>query len=104
MQSGYCSGSMTVVETNFTMNKVSIIKRNGKKEKYDPEKIRRVLTVANFPNEKMDILLDAVSDWVQAQNKSELSSLVLRDQIQRLLNKYHKPTADLYEWYQKTKE
>lgn len=83
---------------------ISVIKRDGKKERYNPDKIIQVAEAAGLEVEKAVKLAQSINEWVSGLKKTKITSLELRDQVQKFLRGLNPRVADLYQWYQKTKE
>jgi transcriptional regulator NrdR family protein len=83
---------------------IQVIKRNGSKELFDPEKIDRVVVAAGLSPDKATTLVKNISDWVTNQKSGEISSLLLRDKVIEELEKSDEYAANMFAWYQKTKE
>ena len=85
-------------------HRITITKRDGKKEAYDPNKIIQVAEAAGLDTHLAVQLAQAISDWLSGLKKSHVSSLDLRDRIQKDLHRLSPHVSDLYRWYQKTKD
>jgi len=82
---------------------IQIIKRDGSKEPFYPWKIQRVVMAAGLDPEQSNKCTNAVTDWVMNLNKKELPSLELRDKVHEELKRIDQYSANMFEWYQKTK-
>lgn len=82
---------------------ILVIKRDGSREPFDPRKIARVVVAAGLRQEQAENLSRQVDTWAQSQTEAELSSLVIRDRVLSLLREVDESAANLYAWYQKTK-
>lgn len=82
----------------------TIIKRDGQKERYSPEKISRVAKAAGLSNEKTHQLVKDINEWITSNDKKELTSIELRDHVVMELTKLDTYAANMFIWYQKTKE
>lgn len=81
-----------------------VIKRDGSREDFLPEKIARVVKAAGLEPKKTAALVNTVNDWAMAQPKAEISSLEIRDKVLAELKKTDTSVANLFAWYQKTKD
>lgn len=84
--------------------KIEVIKRDGSKEKYSPEKIERVVKAAGLSESKTHTLVNELNTWIQTLNTNEIESLQIRDKVTEELKKLDEYSANMYMWYQKTKE
>ena len=86
------------------MMKITVIKRDGSTEAYDRHKMVRVVQAAGLNSSQAEELAEAVDSWIHNENLITLTSLQIRDKVLEELKRIHKPSADLYAWYQQTKE
>lgn len=80
-----------------------IIKRDGKAENYDPEKIVKVVMAAGLDLAPAQKLAAEVTSWIKKSGFQKLTSIELRDFIAEKLNKYDESAAKMFIWYQTTK-
>ena len=85
------------------MKEIQIVKRNGVKEGYDPQKIKRVAIAAGLPEIDAEKLAINVSKWMFEQRKREFNSVEIRDRMLIELEKVDKNIANVFRWYQKTR-
>jgi 2-phosphoglycerate kinase len=90
------------VKDNF--NQIIINKRDGTKEAYDPDKIIQVAEAAGLEVPLAVKLAQQINEWISGQKQNRFTSLQIRDQIQKVLYTLNPHVADLYRWYQKTKD
>lgn len=83
---------------------VMVVKRGGSKEPFDPEKISRVVAAAGLRPVEASELAEGVARWVELQDKSEITSIEIRDRVFRELEKVDKYASGLYAWYQNLKD
>lgn len=83
---------------------IQVIKRNGSKEAFDAEKIDRVVVASGLSPDKATILVKNIADWVTNLKSGEISSLLLRDKVIEELKKLDPYAANMFAWYQKTKD
>jgi transcriptional regulator NrdR family protein len=81
---------------------MKVVKRNGSIEDFDPAKIERVVIAAGLSPEKALELSQKVSDSFSGQN--EVSSIEIRDEVLFALKEMDQYAANMFDWYQKTKE
>jgi transcriptional regulator NrdR family protein len=81
-----------------------VIKRDGSIEDFLPEKIARVVKAAGLEPKKARALVNTLNDWAVASPKEEISSLEIRDKVLTELKKTDTSVANLFAWYQKTKD
>ena len=81
-----------------------VVKRDGSKEAFDPEKIDRVAVAAGLTPDQSTELVNHIGEWLKNQNVPSISSLTLRDKVIEELTKVDSYAANMFTWYQKTKE
>lgn len=81
-----------------------VIKRDGSEEPFEKHKLIRVVRAAGLTEKDAYRLVNIVADWIQSYHSASVSSLLIRDKALIELRKTHLPAANLYEWYQQTKE
>ncbi|MCR4263470.1 MAG: ATP cone domain-containing protein [Candidatus Roizmanbacteria bacterium] len=86
------------------MKKYIVIKRDGSKEIFSEAKIARVMGAAGLTSEQTKQVVNQVNEWLTKQGQKEITSLSIRDVLLTILPEINKPVADLFTWYQKTKE
>lgn len=86
------------------MEKIVVTKRNGSKEPFDLKKIARVMGAAGLTSEQTDDIVNQITHWITVSNKTEITSVEIRDQLLSLLPRVNKSSADMFAWYEKTKE
>ena len=82
----------------------NVKKRDGSSETYEEDKIIRVVTTAGLAADKARDLGAAVTAWVNSLPDTHISSLKIRDKVLELLTAANANAADLYRWYETTKE
>jgi len=83
---------------------LTVIKRDGSTEPFDPEKIARVVLVAGLEPEQATRLSELVQNWAASLNRPLVTSLEIRDEVVRQLRLINDYVAGLFVWYQKTKD
>lgn len=86
------------------MEKYIVTKRNGSKEIYSEAKIARVMGAAGLTSEQTKLVVSRVNAWLSSLTDKEVTSLAIRDKLLEILPEINKPAADLFRWYQKTKD
>lgn len=81
-----------------------VIKRDGSEEPFEKHKLFRVVRAAGLQEKDAHQLTDIIADWIKAHHPHSVSSLLIRDKTLIEMRKIHLPAANLYEWYQQTKE
>ncbi len=83
------------------MTGMKVIKRDGSTEDFKPEKIARVVKAAGLDEQDSENLAQKV---LMAFEGQEVSSLEIRDHVLDELENTDKYAADMYRWYQETKD
>ena len=83
---------------------INIIKRDGTKEPYKSSNITRVIKAAGLNNDEAAKVTENITSWIISLSKNEISSLQIRDQVLQELKKVKEDAANLFAWYQSTKE
>ena len=83
---------------------IKVIKRDGSTEYFSSDKIVKVVKAAGLEEEQAKALAENVNKWVIDLKKESISSLEIRDKVLEELEKVNKSVADLFRWYQKTKD
>lgn len=86
------------------MDEIQVIKRDGSVEDFEVEKIIRVVKAAGLSSADAEELGSHMEKWAIEQNKEEISSLEIRDKVVELMHDYDEMAADLFVWYEKTKD
>lgn len=79
-------------------------KRDGSIESYEKMKVARVVTSAGLNAEQAQLLSTNITLWIQNTPEDTVSSLEIRDKVLELLSQMNEDAANLYSWYQKSKE
>ncbi len=80
-----------------------VIKRDGSIQDYDEIKIERVVKAAGLNDGQAKDLASKVSDWVKTQD-NEITSLQIRDRVIVEIQKVDRTAANLFIWYEKTRD
>lgn len=81
-----------------------VIKRDGSIEKFSVINIARVVQAAGLTPDQAKAFAEKMARWAKEQNAPSLTSLQIRDKVLEELRLVNQHAADLYEWYQQTKE
>lgn len=84
--------------------KAIVSKRDGSKEKYSEDKISRVAIAAGLLPDQAQRVAAKITKWVKKSQPGEVTTLQIRDRLIEELKKIDKSTAELFIWYEKTKE
>lgn len=83
---------------------IKVVKRDGKIEKYNPEKIIRVVMAAGLTKAQAQELAKKVTSWVKLLKDKSIPSLRIRDKVIQEIQKSDKYSANAFIWYQKIKD
>jgi len=83
---------------------VKVIKRDGTEDKYDPEKVERVVKASGLDEENSKKLSSLITNWIKDQKFTHLTSLQIRDRVVMEIQKMDKAAAHKYIWYEKYKD
>jgi transcriptional regulator NrdR family protein len=83
------------------MTGMKVVKRDGSTEEFKLEKIARVVKAAGLDEQDSENLAQRVSRVVEGQ---EVSSLEIRDHVLDELKNTNEYAANMYRWYQETKD
>ncbi|OGM20118.1 hypothetical protein A2714_00970 [Candidatus Woesebacteria bacterium RIFCSPHIGHO2_01_FULL_38_9] len=85
-------------------NTIKVVKRNGKVEDYNQEKIVRVLKVSGLTEDEAKKLASSVTTWLNESKKDKVTSLQIRDKVVVEIQKVNKVAADKYISYERYKD
>lgn len=80
---------------------VKVIKRDGKIEDFNEDKLKRIAVTTGISEEKAEEIAAKIRTW--AQEKKEVRSTEIREFFSNELRHIRPYSADLYDWYQKIK-
>ncbi|HKC05149.1 MAG TPA: ATP cone domain-containing protein [Patescibacteria group bacterium] len=83
--------------------KTEVIKRDGTIEKYDEGHVTKVAVACGLKPEEAQALAESVTIWIKDNSLSKVTSLQIRDIFLEDLKKINKSAADLFLWYEETK-
>lgn len=84
--------------------KYKVLKRDESIEKFDIEKIRRVVMAAGLNKDQAEQLKKNIDTWLISQKKDIIPSKKIRDEVYKELKKIKSYSANLFLWYEKSKE
>ncbi len=84
--------------------KILVSKRDGTVEPFAPEKIKKVVRAAGLDENQANTLVANVLRWAQTHDDQTITSLVIRDRVLHELKIIDEYAANMFAWYQKTKE
>lgn len=82
----------------------TVIKRDGSEQAFEKDKIARVVQAAGLRADQAKDLAEKVDDWMQKQSEEKINSIQIRDEVLNQLRQMDEYAANMFEWYQKTKE
>ncbi len=82
---------------------IKVKKRDGSFEIFEPKKIAKVVHAAGLNEIQSHKLSKTVSSWAHNFKKEEITSLEVRNKVLEELRKVNQSAANLFQWYQKTK-
>lgn len=85
-------------------NETMVVKRNGNREPFDPEKITKVISAAGVRPVEASEISENIARWVEGLRAKEVSSIAIRDQVFKELENVDKYASGLYVWYQNLKD
>lgn len=83
---------------------LEVIKKDGRLEDFDPDKIARVVTAAGLKPEEGFALALNVDRWAKSQGKTQITTLEIRNKVIEELKKTNEQTANFFMWYEKGKD
>lgn len=81
-----------------------VVKRDKSIEKFETAKLAKVMNAAGVDATKAQELACVVEKYFEDTNKEKITSLQIRDKVLECLREHDQYAANLFEWYQKTKE
>ena len=83
---------------------LKVVKRDGREEEFDPDKIARVVTSSGLkPQEGLELAL-SVDRWAKSLNKEQVTTMEIRDRVIEELKKINEYVANLFIWYEQGKD
>ncbi|MCL5675883.1 MAG: ATP cone domain-containing protein [Patescibacteria group bacterium] len=83
---------------------IKVKKRDQSLENFEPEKVSRVAAAAGLNKEKAEAVSQNVARWIKDLNQSVVDSSQIRDKVIEELKQKDGFAANLYTWYEKTKQ
>ena len=84
--------------------KIIVIKRDGAREEFNPDKLIQVAEAAGLELPKAVQLAQSIKEWINKLNRKQVTSIEIRDRVQEVLLSLDRHVGDLFRWYQKTKD
>lgn len=81
-----------------------VIKRDGTKEKFNVINIAKVATASGLTPDQAKQLSQTILSWTEGLGKDEINSLEIRDKMVEELTRINQNAADLYTWYEQSKD
>ena len=85
------------------MKEIFVIKRNGDKQAFDPDKILNACIASGVSPIDADELAEAINLWVESLRRDTVSSLEIRDRLFIELEKRDKNASGIFAWHQNRK-
>ena len=83
---------------------ITVIKRDGSKQAYDPDKIIQVSEAAGLEVSQAVQLAQTINQWITNSGRNQVTSLEIRDKVLEIMDILNPQVASLFRWYQKTKD
>lgn len=81
-----------------------VVKRDGSTEKFSIINIAKVVTAAGLNPDQAKAVSEKIATWAESQKVDSLTSLQIRDQVLKELLTLNENAADLYKWYEQSKD
>lgn len=81
-----------------------VIKRDGTFEEYDEAKVMKVAVACGLEAEQAKTMSQDITKWMKSHSVPTVTSLQIRDAFLENLKKVNKSAADLYVWYESSKD
>ena len=59
---------------------------------------------AGLSSDQTEHILETIKKWVKSTGKKEIASIAIRNKLLEILPEVDQESADLFAWYQKTKD
>lgn len=82
----------------------NIVKRDGSIEKFSLINLSKVALAAGLTPEQSKHIVEVITQWAQSLHKEQITSLEVRDKLVEELPKVNEHAAELYKWYEQSKE
>jgi len=84
--------------------KIKVIKRTGEIENFDQNKILKVVIAAGLKKDEGLQITGKIYEFLKENSESEITSLQIRDMVLKELREVNTDVANLYAWYESTKQ
>lgn len=84
--------------------KTEVVKRDGTIEDYGEDHIVRVSVASGLTADQSQTVASNISKWISDNHLSKVTSLQVRDLVLENFKKINPAAADLYLWYEQTKD
>ncbi len=81
-----------------------VVKRNGEVEPFNPINLSKVGLAAGLTPEQAKQLVEKLTNWAKSLQVNQLTSIQIRDKFLEELPAINQDAADLYKWYEQSKE
>jgi transcriptional regulator NrdR family protein len=81
-----------------------VIKRDGSVEQFENEKIAKVALAAGLLETQAARLCEEVQNYFLKNSQEKVTSLQIRDKVLDCMKEVNMYAANMFEWYEKTKE
>jgi len=85
------------------MKDITVIKRDGKSEKFNPEKVQQVVLASGISPLDSEEIVEQITSWVESLGQNTVSSLKIRDRLFEELEKTDMKASGLFAWHQNRK-
>jgi len=85
------------------MNEIFVIKRNGDKQVFDPEKVQRVVIASGISPLDSEEIVENIVSWLESRGKNIVSSMEIGDKLFQELEKVDKNASGVFAWHQTRK-
>lgn len=88
----------------MTCMNIHVSKRDGSVEPFEPQKIKKVVIAAGLDENRANTVVANIVAWAQGHDDQTITSLSIRDRVLHELKLMDEYSANMFAWYQKTKE
>ncbi len=81
-----------------------VVKRDGAIEKFSIINISKVVQATGLTPEEARLVSEKIAIWAENQKVNSLTSLQIRDQVLKEIQEINANAADLFKWYEQSKE
>jgi transcriptional regulator NrdR family protein len=83
---------------------LEVVKRDRSKEDYSENKVIRITQAAGLEQNQAQDIASKITKWFQENSQTTVTSIQIRDKLLDELKRVNRYAADLYLWYENTKE